>query len=101
MSIFNILKKSKDKFPFNESRNVASITCVHVLDENKPILHVSHDMDDGCWQFLCGEEHNDEDARIVALEEIYHLDKTIAEVTNLDYGKKADRLSKDSKWHIS
>ena len=101
MSIFNILKKSKDEFPFRDSRNVASITCVHVLDEHKPILHVNHDVDDGCWQFLCGDEHNDGDARIVALEEIYHLDKTIGEVANLEYGKNADRISKDGKWIIS
>lgn len=98
MSIF---KKNNDEFPFNESRNVASITCVHILDENKPILHVSHDKDDGCWQFLCGDEHNDEDARLVALEEIYNLDNTIGEIAMLDYGKKADRLSKGSKWFIS
>ena len=42
------------KFPFKDKPNIACITCSHILDENKPILYVSHDYDDGCWQFLCG-----------------------------------------------
>ena len=37
------------KFPFKDKPNIACITCSHILDENKPILYVSHDYDDGCW----------------------------------------------------
>ena len=41
----------KMKFPFSDAPNTACFTCCHVLDENKPILYVSHD-EDGYWQFL-------------------------------------------------
>ena len=88
------------KFPFKDKPNTASITCVHILDEKKPILYVSHDADDGCWQFLCGKEHNIEDSKVVALEEIYEIDKSIKEIANLEYDKIAYRKDKNSKWNI-
>ena len=63
-------------------------------------MFVSHDADDGCWQFLCGREHSVEESKIVALEEIYEMDKSIKKIANLDYGKKAYRKDKNSKWSI-
>lgn len=54
------------KFPFSDAPNTACFTCCHVLEENKPILYVSHD-EDGYWQFLCGGNHKEEDARVVSL----------------------------------
>ena len=80
--------------------NVAVITCTHVIDEGLPILYVTHDADDGCWQFLCGKEHSAEDAKIVALEEIYNIDKSLKEIANLGYGECARREDKNSKWNI-
>ena len=88
------------KFPFKDKTNTASITCVHILDEKKPILYVSHDADDGCWQFLCGKEHNSEDSRVVSLQQIYEFDKSIKEIANLEYGKIVYRKDKNSKWNI-
>ena len=88
------------KFPFEDKPNTASITCVHILDEKKPILYVSHDADDGCWQFLCGKNHSIKDSKVVAIEEIYKIDKSIKEIANLEYGKIAYRKDKNSKWNI-
>ena len=88
------------KFPFKDKPNTASITCVHILDEKKPILYVSHDADDVCWQFLCGKNHSIKDSKMVALEEIYEIDKSIKEIANLEYGKIAYRKDKNSKWNI-
>ena len=48
-----------DNFPFEENPNVAVLTCFCVLHEGKPILYVSHDLEDGMWQFLCGETHTE------------------------------------------
>ena len=87
-------------FPFKDKPNTAVITCVHILNETQPILYVSHDADDGCWQFLCGREHSVEESKIVALEEIYEMDKSIKKIANLDYGKKAYRKDKNGKWSI-
>ena len=42
---------NNSEFPFKDAQNTACFTCCHVLEENKPILYVSHDQD-GFWQFL-------------------------------------------------
>ncbi len=43
--------------PFADAPDTAVITCCHVTDDGAPVLYVSHDEDDGMWQFLCGGEH--------------------------------------------
>ena len=57
-------------FPFYDAPDTASITCCHIVDDGKPILYVSHDEDDGMWQFLCGSTHETAEARLVSLEYI-------------------------------
>ena len=52
------------KFPFSDAPNTACFTCCHVLEENKPILYVSHD-EDGYWQFLCGGNHKEDRKSVV------------------------------------
>lgn len=42
------------EFPFYDPPNVATIICRHILENGAPILYISHDEDDGAWQFLCG-----------------------------------------------
>ena len=77
------------KFPFKDKPNTAVITCVHILNEKQPILYVSHDADDRCWQFLCGREHSVEESKIVALEEIYEMDKSIKKNSKFGLWKKS------------
>ena len=55
-------------FPFREDPNTATILCKHIARGEKPILYVSHDEDDGMWQFLCNEEHTIEDLMLVTFE---------------------------------
>ncbi len=87
------------KFPFADDPRTACFTCCHVLEENKPILYVSHD-EDGYWQFLCGKEHSQEEARIVSLATILSIDESVANLANLDYGTYAVSKSPTSNWII-
>jgi hypothetical protein len=93
-------KKVNEKFPFNEAENTACITCCHVIKDNKPILHVSHDANDGMWQFLCGKSHDTKEAMVISLNAIYLHDLSIASIANLPLGSIADRNNVNSKWHI-
>ena len=43
-----------DDWPFADPRNVAVITTRQVFREGLPVLLVTHDEDDGDWQFVCG-----------------------------------------------
>ena len=37
----------------------------------------------GYWQFLCGESHKEEDARIVSLASILNIDETMSDLADL------------------
>ena len=71
-----------DAWPFEDSRNTASITTRQVLD-GAPVLLVTHDDDDGSWQFLCGTTDDPADARVVGLGEMYKRDPSLGEVADL------------------
>ena len=87
-------------FPFYDPPNVATITCCHVMDGDRPILYVSHDADDGTWQFLCGEPHSNEEALVVALEEVFELDPSVGELKDMPLGCYATRENKESTWTV-
>lgn len=87
-------------FPFGDAPNTAVITCSHVLEDNKPILYVSHD-EDGIWQFLCGKQHDESKARIVSLYSIFMQDNSVAELAEMPCGYFAERQNRDTKWIIT
>lgn len=87
------------KQQFKCSENQALFTCCHIIEENKPILYIKHDVD-GDWQFLCGVTHTTEDGRIIAMKEVIGIDPSVSEVLNLRRGQIAQRQSKDDKWNI-
>ena len=66
-----------------------------------PILRVTHDEEDGMWQFLCGGEHDAGEARVIALQEAHALDASLGKLVKLPCGCVAQRPSKTGKWQIS
>ena len=91
---------SLENFPFDDAPNTAVITCCHVLNGSLPILHVSHDLEDGMWQFLCGSSHDEPEARIVSLYSIYMHDPSVARLANMPCGYTADRDRVTDDWII-
>jgi hypothetical protein len=85
-------------FKFDEKRSVAVFTARQVFKENKPILYVCHDEEDGAWQFLPGEPVEEKDAMVVALEEVIKHDPTINELYDLPMGYYAERKFVGDKW---
>lgn len=83
--------------PFADTPDTASITTRQVL-EGAPILRVTHDADDGGWQFLCGETNDSADARIVGLGRMYARDPTLGEIVDLPEGWRAWRASPEAHW---
>lgn len=87
-------------FPFDDAPDTAVITCCHILNREKPILYVSHDADDGMWQFLCGEVHETEDGRIVSLHKIFDMDNTVGMLHKMPCGYYAERNTVTDEWII-
>jgi hypothetical protein len=83
-------------WPFHEGKNRATITTRQVL-EGHPILLVSHD-EDGGWLFLCGTTDDEEDGRVVCLNEILELDRSTAELADLPIAWEASRDAPDDSW---
>ena len=88
---------------FRDSPNVAVITHRNVLSGEKPIGLVTHDADDGGWQFLSDETLplDASDGRVVALGEIVALDPTVLSLADLPVGWRAWRTSTQDPWQRS
>lgn len=82
---------------FKEDPNLGVITTAPVL-AGAPIMMVSHDVDDGGWQFLCGTTNDPTDGRIVHLQEILAMDPTVSEVADLPLGWIAFRSTVGGEW---
>jgi len=85
-------------WPFAERPNTASITTRQVLEAGAPVLRVSHDADDGGWQFLCGTTSDPADARVVGLGRMYARDLTLGELADLREGWQAWRAAPELPW---
>jgi hypothetical protein len=70
-----------------------------IMEDDAPILLVTHDEEDHGWQFLDGSERLDPaDARHVCLEHVVGTDPTLYEVADLPPGWIAWRQSSDDPW---
>lgn len=88
------------KFPFNEPENVAVFTCKHVVEDGADICYVSHDEEDGCWQFLCNlDSHIESEARIISLKYVFDLDHSLAQLADMPLGCGATRENRDTSWN--
>ena len=63
-----------------------------------PVLLVTHDEEDGCWQFLCGTTENPDRGRAVGLNEALEICPEIAELADLPRGWNAWRDAPGVKW---
>ncbi|MDC0742157.1 hypothetical protein [Polyangium mundeleinium] len=84
-------------FQAEEEMNLGVITTSAVL-AGAPILLVSHDADDGGWQFLCGTTSDPADGRVVHVREILTTDPTVVEVADLPLGWVAFRGAIGAEW---
>ncbi|OEH86439.1 hypothetical protein BHU72_13555 [Desulfuribacillus stibiiarsenatis] len=83
---------------FEDLPNTMVLTTKEVIANKRGILFVSHDADDGMWQFHCGTDVDMEDAMMVALEEIIDFDPAITAIADLPLGWVAWREDITSPW---
>ncbi|QHL89272.1 DUF2185 domain-containing protein [Nibribacter ruber] len=94
--------KAQSVKKFKEPLTTAVFTTKFVMEENKPITYITHDVDDGAWQFFSDDEFEDFEsvAKVVGLGEIIQMDKSILELADMPAGYYAYRVSATSKWVI-
>lgn len=87
-------------FPFADAPDTAAIVCRHVLEEGAPVTYVSHDEDDGMWQFLCGGLHETADARLVSLYSVWKRDESVGGLCEMPPGFIAWRSGANGGWRV-
>lgn len=85
-------------FAFKDAPETACIVCQHVLAGENPITFISHDKEDGMWQFLCSEDHILEDVRLISLAEAFQIDESIGQVADLPRGFVTERTEAKGRW---
>jgi hypothetical protein len=86
-------------WPFSDDRNVAVFTSKRILNGSEWIYYVTHDEDDGAWQFHPYNGPTSEgEAAVVSLERMVTLDETLRKLADLPTGWHAWRKSADSEW---
>jgi hypothetical protein len=93
-------KKSPKKFKVAD--NTAVFTTWYVIRDKKPITYVTHEQEDGTWQFLSSDEFDnfEEVGAIVGLGEIVAMDPSVLELADMPLGHYAIRETANHKWSI-
>ena len=86
-------------WPFADPPNVVAITVRQIVERQKPILLVSHDEDDGCWQFHTNDGARMEDALVVSLSHVVTIDPSVTQLADLPCGWKAWRDDSSAPWN--
>ena len=87
-------------WPFADPPDVAVFTTRAIVEDGAWIASISHDAEDGAWQFHdAGAGSVDmAEARIVSLRQIVERDPTVRDVLDLPLGRRASRDAADSPW---
>jgi hypothetical protein len=89
-------------WPFADPPNVAVFTSRRILDGADWIHYVTHDEDDGAWQFHpSAGPTTEEEAAVVALKTIVDHDPSIAALADLPIGWHAWRTGREGAWQRS
>lgn len=88
------------EWKFADPPNVAVIVDRSITVGEGWIAHVSHNADDGAWQFHAGtsKDVGESQPMLVSLRSVVQLDPSIIELTDLPLGWVAWRDTKDSVW---
>src|SRR3954452_25029632 len=83
---------------FTDPPETEVITLDRILRGQSSILLVTHDAEDGAWQFLDGEHVFEEDGAVVGLGEMVEFDPSLAKLADLPEGWFAWRPDRDHPW---
>lgn len=82
-------------------KDTAVLTTKGVLFENAPISYIFHHAEDGMWEFREDkDELQDNEIRIVSLEEVISKDVALRDMLDIPLGYYAFRIDTDCQWLI-
>jgi hypothetical protein len=87
-----------ETWPFPDPENLATFTVGSILSGEREVLFASHDVSDGSWQFLTGDEVTAREIVLVCLADVVKTDDTLTELSDLPLGWIAERPSRGAPW---
>ncbi len=92
-------KKSRPVFNVSDFAKTRCVICDHAIRKQRPILCVTFNMDNECWQFHCGhEDHGSTNFRMITLRNAIRIDPTITDALQLPFDVAAGRQEINAKW---
>ena len=89
----------EEDWAFLDPPNTAVITNVRILDGTAWVHYVTHDEDDGAWQFHpASGQATMKEAAVTSLKRIVEIDPRIEELADLPLGWHAWREEEESPW---
>ncbi len=85
-------------WPFEDPPETEVITLGRVAWGESPLRVVTHDEDDGAWQFLDGDHVTEDDALVISLGEMVQFDPSLASLADLPMGWHAWRADAMDDW---
>ena len=87
---------------FDDGLDTAVFTTTFVMLDKREIVYVTHDSEDGAWQFFSDDnlENVEDYAMVVGLRELIKMDETILNIADLPLGYFATRKSINDTWTI-
>ena len=89
------------EWKFQDPPNVAVIANKKIINDGDWIAYVTHDEDDGGWQFHNSEPLNEQDATVISLRSIFDLDASVGDLADLPLGWHAWRECEGAQWRRS
>ncbi len=86
---------------FADSQDTLVVTLERILRGDSFLVLVTHDAEDGGWQFLDGEHVFEEDGATVLLGEMVQFDPSLLELADLPAGWYAWRDAPDRHWQLA
>jgi len=83
---------------FDDPLDTMVFTTRRVAELKYPVLVVSHDAEDGAWQFLCGTTNDPKDGVTVSLASMLERHPELEELSDLARGWIAWRETEKSTW---
>src|SRR5271157_1883643 len=83
---------------FADSQDTVALTLERILRGDSSLVLVTHDAEDGGWQFLDGEHVFEEDGATVLLGEMVQFDPSLLELADLPAGWYAWRAAPGQRW---
>jgi hypothetical protein len=89
-----------DNWVFADPPNVAVLTTRSVVEDGRWIAKVSHDEEDGAWQFHDDDDvpKSEEEARLVSLRSMVARDASLNRLADLPLGWRAWRDEPGGEW---